>query len=228
MMKRILILLLALLLGSPAYAQQWDRVNGSMQVKSGPSTPLVIIDQTNTTADSKALSIRAAGTEKCSIDIDGDLVCTGTFTIASLSATRVPFSSTGGLLVDNSGFTFTAGTQRLLVAGGYSVASVMVSGTAPTVPVACTTPTVVNSNGTAAFEIDVGSTCAGVTTLVVTMPAVTNSYHCTVVNLTTGTMAPEMTAATSTSITITNFQRTTGLAADWADGANVSIGCTGR
>ena len=85
-MKRILLALLFTLIGIPAYAQQWDQVNGSMQVKSGPAAPLVIIDQTNTAANRKILSLRAAGTEKCSIDIDGDLVCTGTFTVGPLLA----------------------------------------------------------------------------------------------------------------------------------------------
>ena len=42
-------------------AQQWDKVNGSMQVRSGPSAPLVIIDQL--ASGQKILSLRANGTE---------------------------------------------------------------------------------------------------------------------------------------------------------------------
>ena len=82
-MRRILYTLLCVLFAAPAVAQQWDQVNGSMQVKSGPSTPLVIVDQTNAAANSKILSLRAAGTEKCSIDIDGDLVCAGSMTFVN-------------------------------------------------------------------------------------------------------------------------------------------------
>lgn len=78
-MKRIVLALLFALIGFPAYAQQWDRVNGSMQVRSGPSAPLVIIDQTNTSTNNKILSLRANGTEKCSVDVDGDLVCAGSY-----------------------------------------------------------------------------------------------------------------------------------------------------
>ena len=86
-MRRILTALILVLLAAPAYAQQWDQVNGSMQVKSGPSAPLVIIDQTNTAANRKILSLRAAGTEKCSFDIDGDMTCAGSFTFVNLTFT---------------------------------------------------------------------------------------------------------------------------------------------
>lgn len=87
-MKRMLLaVLLVVLFGTSAYAQQWDQVNGSMQVKSGPSAALVIIDQTNTAANRKILSLRAAGTEKCSFDIDGDMTCAGSFTFVNLTFT---------------------------------------------------------------------------------------------------------------------------------------------
>jgi len=77
--KRILIAVLFALAVSPAYAQQWDQVNGSMQVKSGPTAPLVIIDQT--ASGQKILSLRANGTEKCCADASGNLNCAGTFTL---------------------------------------------------------------------------------------------------------------------------------------------------
>lgn len=80
-MKRLLIGILLVLLGVPAYAQQWDQVNGSTQVKSGPTAPLVIIDQTNT--GQKILSLRNNGTEKCYVDTSGNLNCVGTFTLTA-------------------------------------------------------------------------------------------------------------------------------------------------
>lgn len=86
-MKRLLLTLAAwVVLSVPAYAQVWDQVGGSMQVRSGPTTPLVIIDQTNTSADNKILSLRANGTEKCSADVEGDFTCTGTYTLGSCIA----------------------------------------------------------------------------------------------------------------------------------------------
>lgn len=100
--------------------------------------------------------------------------------------------------------------------------------TAPSSPVACTSPTVTWSNGSASFQIDVGSTCAGISTLVVTLPAVTNAYSCTATNVTTSaTAAVEMTASTTTTATFTNYTRTTGVALAWVDGADVRVSCTG-
>lgn len=105
---------------------------------------------------------------------------------------------------------------------------VLVSATAPSGPVACTTPTVTWNNGTATFQIDVGSTCAGISTLVVTLPAASNAWSCTAMNVTTSaTAAVEMTASTTTSATFTNYTRTTGAALAWVDGADVRISCLG-
>src|SRR3990167_409991 len=86
-MRSLRLILALLTLAGPAYAQQWDQVNGSMQVRSGPTTPLVIIDQTNASTNNKILSLRANGTEKCSVDVDGDLVCAGSFEFVNLTFT---------------------------------------------------------------------------------------------------------------------------------------------
>ena len=109
----------------------------------------------------------------------------------------------------------------------YLLASKAWINTAPTGPVACTSPTVTNSNGSAFMTIDVGTSCTGITTLVVTMPTVTTGYGCAVTNLTTAAAQPVLTSSTTGSITITNYSRTTGLATDWVDGADVRVTCTG-
>lgn len=306
-MKRILIPLLLSLLAVPAYAQTWDRVNGSMQVKSGPTAPLVIIDQTQ--AGQKILSLRSAGVEKCSVNTSGNLVCSGTFTLTgqflagdgtaplpAYSFTSEPNlglyrASTGVIAVGNNNITggipyALAPTQmrfgqavslgwssadsaltaadtvlsrgaadrldlatgdsfeviagglgvgaiettsgRIRATAGYSIATLAASGTAPTLPVACSVPTITWSNGTAAFQIDVGTTCAGISTLAVTMPATTNAWVCVAFNTTTSaTGEVEMTASTTTSATFTNYTRTTGVALAWVDGADIRIGCWG-
>ena len=330
---RLIRLLIVALLASyavPAYAQQWDQVNGSMQVKSGPSAPLVIIDQT--ASSQKIISLRANGTEKCSIDTDGDLVCAGTFTLTgqflagdgTAAAPSYSFASTGngdngmflsaanvlgwsaagtermtlsasaltstvsgvfpngtvsapGLVIgqDDNGFyrtaaaeiggtisnakvfsfglsggangyieilenaaaiylndvslTRTAANLATLGAGdGIGMTTAAWISTAPSGPVACTSPTVTWSNGSAAFQIDVGGTCGVITTLVVTLPAVTNAYSCSAINVgASATAAVEMTASDTTSATFTNYTRTTGVALAWVDGADVRISCTG-
>jgi hypothetical protein len=92
-MKRILLALALIVSSVPAYAQQWDQVNGSMQVKSGPSAPLVIIDQT--AASQKILSLRANGTEKCYINTAGDFSCSGgTYTFGPLTISSTAVTST--------------------------------------------------------------------------------------------------------------------------------------
>lgn len=124
----------------------------------------------------------------------------------------------------------TGDSWNLVGGGGAFMVNtrVVVSSTAPSSPVACTSPTVTNSTGTASALIDVGTSCAGISTLVVTLPAATNGWSCWATNTTTSaTAAVEMTASTTTSATFTNYTRTTGVALAWADGADIRIGCIG-
>ena len=111
------------------------------------------------------------------------------------------------------------------IATYYRGSTLLISGTAPSVPVACTSPAISWSNGTATFQIDVGTSCAGVTTLSFTMPASTNGWECTASNTTTAARDVWATAWTTTSVTLTNTARTTGLATDWADGADIRVKC---
>ena len=99
--------------------------------------------------------------------------------------------------------------------------------TAPSVPVACTSPAITWSNGTASFQVDVGTSCTGVSTLAVTLPASSNGWECSASNTTTAARDVWATAWTTTSMTFTNTARTTGLATDWADGADIRVKCTG-
>lgn len=93
----------------------------------------------------------------------------------------------------------------------------------------CTSPTVTNANGTAYFTIDVGTSCSGSQPVVFTLPAATTGWNCYARNITNGaTSAPAQTGAVSTtSVTITNFARTTGVAAAWTDGDDVVVSCLG-
>ena len=107
---------------------------------------------------------------------------------------------------------------------------VTVSATAPTIASGgCTSPTIVNNNGTARFEADVGTSCSGSQPLVFTLPAATTGWNCTAQNVSNpATSAPAQTSAVSTtSVTITSFSRTTGLAQAWTDGDNVVVSCLG-
>lgn len=146
------------------------------------------------------------------------------------SVFRLMFNSTNNLsggTIDVDVGRNAAGVFGPLAGHSFGLTSKAWINTAPTNPVACTTPTVTWSNGTAVFQIDVGSSC-GTSTLVVTLPAVTNAYMCSATNVTTSaTAAVEMTASTATSATFTNYTRTTGAALNWANGADVRIMCSG-
>lgn len=123
---------------------------------------------------------------------------------------------------------FGAGT--VTAAGGFSVSGVAISGTAPTIASGgCTSPAITSNNGTAKFKVTIGSSCTGVKTFTLTMPAAMNEWACDAVDLTTNaTYKPEQSAAASTtSVVITNYARTTGLATDFAAGEVLIVKCTG-
>lgn len=122
---------------------------------------------------------------------------------------------------------FTASANTLGLGTG---ARTFISNTAPTVASGgCTSPTVVTANGTAAFSVGVGTGCSGSQPLVFTLPAATTGWQCNARNATNaGTSAPrQSSAASTTSVTITNYGATTGLAGAWSDADVVVVSCLG-
>lgn len=125
------------------------------------------------------------------------------------------------------GTLFSTGPVLISAGNSYTAASTFLTRTAPTTPVACTSPTVTWSNGTVTFQIDVGSACAA-STLSWTMPAATNGWMCDGVNLSNpATSSVSQSAGTTTSVTLTNYARTTGLAAAWTAGDDIRVKCLG-
>ncbi len=131
--------------------------------------------------------------------------------VAGVLATRFTITPTGGLGLGASGTVFMSGTAPTIASGG------------------CTSPAVTTNNGTAKFKLTIGTTCTGVKTVTLTLPAAANEWACDAVDLTTNaTYRPEQSAAASaTSVVITNYARTTGLAIDWADSEVLLVKCTG-
>lgn len=102
------------------------------------------------------------------------------------------------------------------------------SPTAPTIASGfCTSPAISASNGTAAFTITIGTACAAsVGTL--TLPAATTGWVCAFSNVTVPqSNTPSQTGGTTTTVTVTNYARTTGIAANWADSNVLRASCTG-
>lgn len=99
--------------------------------------------------------------------------------------------------------------------------------TAPTVTSAGSSPSIVSSNGTASFRVDVG-TGGTAHTVVLGMPAAANGWNCSVNNLTAAAAnradwVLRQTASTTTSVTIQMQSGTLGMAQAFA--ANDIISC---
>lgn len=104
--------------------------------------------------------------------------------------------------------------------------------TAPTIASGgCTGPAVTWNNGTAAFLITIGTSCTGVKTVTLTLPAATNLWACRAENNTSDAQqAANMVVARATSTTavvLTNYARTTGVQADFTASDTVLVSCIG-
>lgn len=84
-------------------------------------------------------------------------------------------------------------------------------------------------NGTARFQVNVGTGCTGSQPLVFTLPAATNGWNCYAQDSSNaaGNAPAQSSAISATSVTVTNYSRTTGLAAAWTDSDLVVVSCLG-
>ena len=135
------------------------------------------------------------------------------FAVATVGAEPVEVHSiTGaGLTLGTSTVLFMGVTAPTLASGG------------------CTTPTAVTANGTARFSVGVGTSCSGSQPLVFTLPASTTGWACEAQDSSNAaTISPAQSSAISTtSVTITAYSRTTGLAVAWTDSDVVVVHCLG-
>lgn len=156
-------------------------------------------------------------------------------TVSNGGAVITLTGSSGGFWGDSSGdavlYRSGAGTFRtnasVQIDSSLSFATLAVSVTAATVANGCTGEAMVWNNRSFTFEADMGTSCTGVSTVVFTLPAAVNGWACFATNQTTAARNVEATAWATTSVTFTNFDRTTGLATDWVDGDNVRVLCGG-
>ena len=79
-----------------------------------------------------------------------------------------------------------------------------------------TSPSISSNNGTAAFTLTIGTSTTGITTGTITMPAATTGWVCSCQNVTNpASFIVGQTGGSTTTITLTNYSRTTGLATDF-------------
>jgi hypothetical protein len=154
---------------------------------------------------------------------------TGANDYASSDGTTVTFAgpvTVGGLSAAAGSFTVNSvsGTSAISSGNALAFASKAVINTAPTLPVACTSPTIAASNGTAAFKIGVGSACA-TGTVSWTMPAATTGWSCRCENQVTDRQLH----CKSTSTTAVSCVQYTvaGVAQNFAASDTLECECTG-
>lgn len=106
--------------------------------------------------------------------------------------------------------------------------NLMGSKTSPTIGSGfCTSPSIVVPNGTWSFRVNVGSACA-TSSGVVAMPTAANGWSCQVtsgLNVGTSDPAQDLTGSTASQITIRNYSRTTGAAANFTSSDVLLLNC---
>lgn len=184
---------------------------------------LATITDTASAAGSKAVQILggAAGatplfavTKGGNVNVGGSLL-----TIGGTSASEVAWKRTttvlNARLADDSGDAKIVG-GNIQVVTAYQLASNWVFNTAPTMGACGTSPSIVASNGTGAFRIQVGNAAA--TTCVVNLPAAPTGWHLScdefvAPNTATGDFLYRQTATTTTSATLSFYNNTGTLTA---------------
>lgn len=112
----------------------------------------------------------------------------------------------------------------------YILSCVMLfSSTAPTIASGFgTTPSIVNSNGTASFAVNVG-TGGTASSGILTLPAATTNWNCAVINSLSGAgTLTQQSAHTSTSVTLTNYTISTDVAVAWTASYVIELNCVAK
>lgn len=178
--------------------------------------------------------------------INGNITTTNGFIRAGAANSTSP---AGGDIVANrggvpgSGVVFFGGSANLhyifydgavfnitdpaIIVGGYGPVTKATQSTAPTATTFCTSPSIPTNNGTAAFTVNVGTSCA-TSVATITFPTATTSWVVNCSNVTVpATNVVSQTGGTTTTATLTNYSRTTGLAANWTDSNILRCQATG-
>ena len=117
---------------------------------------------------------------------------------------------------------------RLKAQGGLEVTALLCSNTAPTVTSAGTSPSIIESNGTCSFTVNVG-TGGTATTLVLALPTALSGWTCTAADVSTqstNVFLQKQTAYGTTSATIVNYN-TAGAPTAFVSGDHLRMSCLG-
>lgn len=173
-----------------------------------------------------ALARVASSSSTLNIGVGG-LSLNGTSSVGGffgLMSTAPTIATSAALMADNGAVAadiFTARDNGTAVTsipdgGGFAMTALALSPTAPTIASGFgTTPSIPNANGTAAFTVNVGT--GGVASSgVLTFPTAATGWVVDCTNITNAaTSVTAQTAGTTTSVTLANYSRTTGLLTAW-------------
>lgn len=134
-------------------------------------------------------------------------------------ATVTPASAVNGSGAHASVTTSTFNSFWNGAGAGIGLGNIFAINTAPTATTFCTSPSVPSNNGTIAFTINVGTACA-TSVGTITLPTATTGWVADCHNVTVpASNIVEQTGGTTTTVTVTNYARTTGVASNWTDSA---------
>lgn len=147
------------------------------------------------------------------------------------AAEAMRIQASGGLSVGNTtddGIGSIRANTTINAVGSYRVNGKLAwSATQPTISSGfCTSPTIdSSSNGTASIIINIGTGCAA-STGVLGMPTASNGWVCAFQNITNpNSNVIGQTASSTTSVSVTNYSRTTGVASNWTASDTVRAMC---
>lgn len=160
------------------------------------------------------------------LGVGSDNVGGGNVCIYSSSACQWRVNGSTGNLESPVNRSFSPGTGDILfgAAGGIRVANTVMRNTAPTISASGTSPSVLASNGTASFRVDVGTggTATGFT---MTFPAAANRWICVCQNATTPTTVARIIQTTYSTTTCVMEQRTATTNVALAFAASDDVDC---
>lgn len=133
------------------------------------------------------------------------------------------------LATTNTNQTFTSKTINSPTIGvTYTLTALAWSATAPVATTFCaTSPSIPNNNGTAAFTINVGTSCSTSVGTITMSPAAATGWVCSFADVTTpASNVVSQTGGTTTTVTVTNYARTTGIASNWTASEVIRAMCS--
>lgn len=175
------------------------------------NTDLFKVNSTQVLARSNSLTQFSVGTAGSAwLDVQSTGIALGLSTTTG-SSTNVTLGTNSNILFGSNSYIDMANGVGLKVSG-----KVAVSPNTPTISSGFgTSPSVTNSNGSAAFTINVG-TGGTANSGVIGLPTASNGWVCYCQDITTpGANMTRMTASTTTSCTVSNVAMSTGSAAAW-------------